>query len=230
MIVLSHKRHISRNTLPGFVLTMSSFTVAMSTTGEGDHNIRLLAISRVYKHLRSVSSQPGCYTFVYFHYLMDSASFPFDFSVDTINILFSNCLFLITRLRNYNRLLLTSTVCSIADFYIGFLFCDILSMITLAYSWANEELCSSRSEAALYDVRCMRNFGESLQRVSRVNNLQVGPVSSPSMHCRKCFCRTAASRLRPETKATRMNIVAFLRTHAGQNRKPSTRLICKRKQ
>ena len=44
----------------------SSSSVAVSVAGVGDHDLPLFAISCIHKHLRSASSQPGCYTVLYF--------------------------------------------------------------------------------------------------------------------------------------------------------------------
>ena len=40
----------------------SSSSVAVSVAGVGDHDLPLFVISCIHKHLRSASSQPGCYT------------------------------------------------------------------------------------------------------------------------------------------------------------------------
>ena len=57
----------------------SSSSVAVSVAGVGDHDLPLFAISCIHKHLRSASSQPSCYTVLYFYSLTTSASFSFDF-------------------------------------------------------------------------------------------------------------------------------------------------------
>ena len=57
----------------------SSSSVAVSVAGVGDHDLPLFAISCIHKHL-SASSQPGCYTVLYFYSLTTSASFSFDLS------------------------------------------------------------------------------------------------------------------------------------------------------
>ena len=44
----------------------SSSSVAVSVAGVGDHDLPLFAISCIRKHPRSASSQPGCYTVLYF--------------------------------------------------------------------------------------------------------------------------------------------------------------------
>ena len=67
--------------LPGgnnSLIDESSSSVAVSVAGVGDHDIPLLAISCIHKHLRSASSQPGCYTVLDFYSLTTSASFSFD--------------------------------------------------------------------------------------------------------------------------------------------------------
>ena len=61
-------------------VTSSSSSVAVSVAGVGDHDLPLFAISCMHKHLRSASSQPGCYTVLYFYSLTTSASFSFDLS------------------------------------------------------------------------------------------------------------------------------------------------------
>ena len=58
--------------------TTSSSSVAVSVAGVGDHDFPLFAISCIHKHLRSASSQPGCYTVLYFYSLTTSTSFSFD--------------------------------------------------------------------------------------------------------------------------------------------------------
>ena len=58
----------------------SSSSVAVSVAGVGDHDFPLFAISCIHKHLRSASSQPGCYTVLYFYSLTTSTSFSFDLS------------------------------------------------------------------------------------------------------------------------------------------------------
>ena len=45
-----------------------------------EHDLPLFAISYIHKLLRSASSQPGCYTLLYFYSLTTSASFSFDLS------------------------------------------------------------------------------------------------------------------------------------------------------
>ena len=49
---------------------MSPSSVAVSVAGVGDHDIPLFAISCIHKHIRSASSQPGCYTVLYFFILL----------------------------------------------------------------------------------------------------------------------------------------------------------------
>ena len=46
-------------------IVSSSSSVAVSVAGVGDHDFPLFAISCIHKHLRSASSQPGCYTVLY---------------------------------------------------------------------------------------------------------------------------------------------------------------------
>ena len=58
----------------------SSSSVAVSVAGVGDHDLTLFAITCIHKHLRSASSQPGCYTVLYLYSLTTSASFSFDLS------------------------------------------------------------------------------------------------------------------------------------------------------
>ena len=59
---------------------LSSSSVAVSVAGVGDHDFPLFAISCIHKHLRSASSQPGCYTVLYFYSLTTSTSFSFNLS------------------------------------------------------------------------------------------------------------------------------------------------------
>ena len=53
----------------------SSSSVAVSVAGVGDHDLPLFAISCIHKHLRSASSQPGCYTVLYFLFFDDLCFF-----------------------------------------------------------------------------------------------------------------------------------------------------------
>ena len=53
----------------------SPSSVAVSVAGVGDHDLPLFAISCIHKHLRSASSQPGCYTVLYFLFFDDLCFF-----------------------------------------------------------------------------------------------------------------------------------------------------------
>ena len=84
--------------------TYSSSSVAVSVAGVGDHDIRLFAISCIHKHLRTASSQPGCYTVLYFILWRPLLLFPSIFPV--VNKC-SSFPYLITWPRNSACLLLT---------------------------------------------------------------------------------------------------------------------------
>ena len=72
------------------VLSSSPSHVAVSAVDIDVHDLPQFGISRVYKHLRS-SSQPGCYTFVYFDSSTVLASVPFGFSLTLIITLGAYC-------------------------------------------------------------------------------------------------------------------------------------------
>ena len=83
----------------------SSSSVAVSVAGVGDHDLPLFAISCIHKHLRSASSQPGCYTVLYFYSLTTSVSF--SFVLPCCQQMLYSFPFLITWPRNSACLLLT---------------------------------------------------------------------------------------------------------------------------